>query len=152
MTKPIKILLDLDGVLITNPAWKPDEMASDGYSKFNEKCVRHFNIFIEQVELYEIWLSSSRRAVMSLREFNTIFVNRGVKASITGFTPFHGSISRRTEIETFAEGLNEKELLIIDDDSSLQDLPQRLKERWIATNLFQGFTAKSMEHALNLLD
>jgi len=34
------LILDLDGVLITTPSWKADEMDADGYSKFNENCIK----------------------------------------------------------------------------------------------------------------
>jgi len=152
MTKPIKILLDLDGVLITNLAWKADEMANDGYSKFNDKCVRCFNSLIERIDSFELWLSSSRRKVMSLEEFNVIFENRGIATFLTGFVPVpKDDISRRAEVEAFARARKETELLIIDDDSSLQGLSPGLKSRWIATNPFQGFTEENMRSALKLI-
>ena len=37
------ILLDLDGVLITTPNWKPDEIHCDGYSVFNKVAVANLN-------------------------------------------------------------------------------------------------------------
>ena len=37
------ILLDLDGVLITTPPWKQDELHDDGYSNFNYLAVDNLN-------------------------------------------------------------------------------------------------------------
>jgi len=44
----ITLILDLDGVLITTPIWKADEIDSDGYSKFNMNCVQNLNKLLIQ--------------------------------------------------------------------------------------------------------
>ncbi len=67
--KRIKLILDLDGVLITTPLWKADEMDSDGYSKFNQSCIDNLNELLSLAD-FDIWLSSTRRTVKSIEEFN----------------------------------------------------------------------------------
>jgi histidinol phosphatase-like enzyme len=49
MNNALVLFLDLDGVLITTPAWKPDEIDSDGYSKFEQSCVDNLNQLLETV-------------------------------------------------------------------------------------------------------
>jgi hypothetical protein len=51
----MKLILDLDGVLITTPAWRVDEIDADGYSKFDMKCVSYLNTLLASYPL-EIWL------------------------------------------------------------------------------------------------
>lgn len=72
------LILDIDGVLITTPPWKADQMDTDGYSKFNHDCVENLNELLT-IEDYNIWLSSTRRMVKTLDEFNSIFEHRKIK-------------------------------------------------------------------------
>lgn len=78
------LILDLDGVLITTPQWKPDQIGLDGYSEFNINCVNNLNSLLSIVD-FEIWLSSTRRTVKSLEKFNEIFKKRNVIQNITEF-------------------------------------------------------------------
>ena len=51
------MILDIDGVLITNPPWKADQILSDRYSEFYETCVGNLNELLNVAE-FDIWLSS----------------------------------------------------------------------------------------------
>jgi len=64
--KIITLILDLDGVLITTPSWKADNIHSDGYSDFNKDCVINLNKLL-LVENFEIWLSSMRRTTKNIK-------------------------------------------------------------------------------------
>lgn len=152
VSRSIKILLDLDGVLITNPAWKADELAEDGYSAFNKHCVGQLNRFLAQIESFELWLSSTRRTAMSLSDFNKVFKSRELIAPVKGYTPvLEAGTSRRGEVESFAKTLSIDQLLIIDDDTSLHDLPKALKARWIPVNPFLGFTEECIQKGWEIL-
>lgn len=134
MTKPV-LILDLDGVLITTPIWKADEIDSDGYSKFNINCVDNLNQLLSQSD-FEIWLSSTRRTAKTLIEFNRIFENRNIESPIKGFLPEYQEFkTRKDEIIRFIEEFKISDFLIIDDDKSLNGLDEDLKKKLILTEL-----------------
>lgn len=148
MTDSKCLILDLDGVLITNPLWKADEIDTDGYSKFNSVCVSNLNQLLSIYE-FEIWLSSTRRTVKTLTEFNTIFKNRGIKNTITGFLPDYKDCKTRKEtVERFISEFKVKDFLIIDDDKSLNALHQSLKKYLVLTELTKGFNSEKLEDAI----
>lgn len=147
MTKSF-LILDLDGVLITTPMWKADEIDSDGYSKFNEDCVTNLNKFLSDYD-FEIWLSSTRRTVKSLVEFNQIFENRNIKRPISGLLPKYPECkSRKDEIARFIKESRISDFLIIDDDKSLNELDEIHKEKLILTELHKGFDMEKLELAI----
>jgi hypothetical protein len=150
MKQPI-LILDLDGVLITTPSWKPDTIAADGYSDFNKNCVAQLNKLLRTYS-FEIWLSSSRRKGQSKEFLNTVFASRGILTPITGFLPMHSDRkSRKEEVELF---LQEKQLvnfLILDDDKSLNDLESSAKSRLVLTRYLKGFDEEKLLEALGCL-
>lgn len=145
MVKKTVLILDLDGVLITTSPWKPDEIHPDGYSDFNAESVKNLNDLL-QFANFEIWLSSTRRTVKSLEEFNQIFKNRNIEGEIIGFLPSHKHrLSRREEIEYFIEQRKLVDYLIIDDDKSLNGLVD--KSRLVLTELLVGFNREKLIEA-----
>ena len=142
------LILDLDGVLITTPSWKPDPLNSDGYSDFQKSAVGNLNQLLDSAE-FEIWLSSSRRTQKSLMEFNNIFANRGINQVINGFLPeLPVKSSRLDEIQNFLGTLNSSNYLIIDDDKTLGDLKPKQKNSWIQTEPLIGFNQEKLSEAL----
>lgn len=148
----VTIILDLDGVLITTPSWKADELDSDGYSKFNESCVENFNTLLERIDA-KIWLSSTRRTKKTLSEFNLIFKHRKIIKQIDGFIPeFDDCVSRKEEILKFIDIQQPKNYLIIDDDKSLNDLHLEMKQRLVLTELLKGFGKEELKKAITLIE
>ena len=142
------LILDLDGVLITTPIWKADEIDTDRYSKFNMNCVDNLNKLLEQSD-FEIWLSSTRRTVKTLTEFNRIFENRNIKKEINGFLPVYQECNtRKDEIIQFIEEFKISDFLIIDDDKSLNGLNENYKEKLILTEFQKGFDAEKFQLAI----
>lgn len=142
------ILLDLDGVLITTPPWRPDKMHDDGYSDFNMECVAHLNQLSRTVEA-NWWLSSTRRAGKTEEEFRTIFSNRQLNIELKGFLPIQETLTmRKTEVDQFLDKMRPKNYLIIDDDSSLNGLENSRKQQWIRTDPLIGFNNSTLELAL----
>ena len=145
------LILDLDGVLITTPSWKSDEIDSDGYSKFNEKCVENLNKLLS-LSQFEIWLSSTRRTMKTLDEFNLIFANRNIKQKIQGFLPeYKACKNRREEIELFIEEFCVSNFLIIDDDKSLNGLSFGYKKKLISTKLQKGFNGEKFMEVIEMI-
>ncbi len=143
------LILDLDGVLITNPSWKADRIHSDGYSEFNESCVENLNRLLTLAE-FDIWLSSTRRTVKTMNEFNLIFKNRGIKKDIVGFLPEYADCrNRKEEIQKFITEFKASDFLIIDDDKSLNGLKSKIKESLILTELTKGFNSEKLKEAID---
>lgn len=142
------LILDLDGVLITTPLWKADEIELDGYSSFNKECVKNLNVLISSSD-FEIWLSSTRRKQKSIADFNRIFELRNIQQPIFDYLPeYKDCKSRRQEIEKF---LSEKEplnFLIIDDDKSLNELPETIKAKLVLTEIMKGFNEEKLNEAV----
>ncbi len=146
------LILDLDGVLITTPSWKPDEIDFDNYSKFNSFCVENLNIILQNYD-FEIWISSSRRINNSIDEMNEIFFNRNINKKINGFLPIlEFKTPRNIEIESFLKSQEYNSILILDDDTSLQNFPNKLKIRWIQTVPLMGLNETKLNECLNLLN
>jgi hypothetical protein len=142
------IILDLDGVLITTPPWKPDTIHTDGYSDFNQDCVVEFNRLLTEFDA-EIWLSSSRRSNKTVAEFNTIFANRGITRKISGYVPdgAQGS-SRLVQLNAFWDHEPILHFLILDDDTTLNGLAENRKLCWIQTLPLIGFRESHRIEAL----
>jgi hypothetical protein len=142
------LILDLDGVLITTPSWKADEMDSDGYSKFNRNCVANLNELLSKFD-FEIWLSSSRRTNKTLSDFNQIFKHRKIQQSISGYLPAYSNCtSRKEEILKFIEEFKFNNFLIIDDDKSLNGLDKSVKQKLILTEMHKGFNIEQLNLAI----
>lgn len=140
---PIALLLDLDGVLITTPAWRANELAADGYAVFDAQAVACLKELLA-VANFELWLSSSRRKGKSLEEFQAIFEARGI-AALTGLLPVYpSSFSRKEELQAFIPSLQGQDLLIIDDDKSLNGLAPAYKKRLVLTQYHQGFREEQL--------
>lgn len=144
------LILDIDGVLITNPPWISDEIDKDGYSKFNKNCVENLNELLRNGK-FEIWLSSSRRKAKTISELNEIFKKRGIIKPIVGFIPITGRVSRKEEISEFIQYLNIRKFLIIDDDKSLNRLNPEYKKNLILTSNIKGFDESKLKDALGFL-
>ncbi len=146
------IILDLDGVLITTPTWKADEMDFDGYSAFNKKCVENFNVLTQNLDC-ELWLSSTRRMNKTLQEFRKIFSNRNLKKEITGFlSTTDYQTPRIKEIESFLKDEAIDNFLILDDDSSLHNLEEKYKKFWVQASLLVGFNSEKLEKAKQIIE
>ncbi len=146
MKNPV-LLLDLDGVLITTPPWKADEIHSDGYSAFNINCVNNLNVLLTELN-FDIWLSSTRRTQKTITEFNRIFTNRGIIKPITSFVPvFQDCKNRREELMRFLDENKISNFLI----KSLNNLPDNMKQNLISTELLKGFDIEKLELSLQII-
>jgi hypothetical protein len=149
MSKNI-LLLDLDGVLITTPGWKSDEIAADGYSAFNAKMVSNLNVLLSN-NLMDIWLISSRRKGVAKERMNYFFANRGVCQTIEEYVPiFEDHLSRKSEVDRFVEAVPFDNMLILDDDSSLRGLNDNIKKNWVEINSLKGFNKECLATAMNI--
>ena len=137
------ILLDLDGVLITTPNWKADDIHIDGYSDFDDECVQRLNALVKETG-YDIVLSSDRRRGAGIEKMNERFKARGVEKPIIAYVPDYNEgttnvwLNRREEIEMFLLEFKPDHYLILDDDKSLCDASKEIKSNWIQTYMHLG--------------
>lgn len=136
----MKLFLDIDGVLVHANPMKKVEFDDDGFYKFNSEAVSVLNKL--SIDNVEIILSSSHRHRFTLSKWKTIFKKRGVH--FDKFSIIKSDItykdSRRIEIENWIRLKRYKpsEVLIIDDDKSLNGLEIDFKNRLILTNPYFG--------------
>lgn len=138
----MKIFLDIDGVMVhANPSRKL-EFDNDGFYTFNIVAVDILNYIIRVNEGDELILSTSHRFRFTLIEWKQIFEIRGIhpkKISIVDL-PLHNRNTRKTEIINWINICNFRsdDIIIIDDDKSLNGLPENLKKRLVLTNSYTG--------------
>jgi hypothetical protein len=148
------IFLDIDGVLCTQPPWKPDVIATDGYSEFNPACVQNLNALVAQTGA-QVILTSSRRMTKTVVEFQAILRRRGFQGHIIGkvddATEPNG-LSRASEIEGWLQRHGEPpRYVILDDDSRLAELPEHYRIHWVRTSYHRGFDAAALAAAVAIL-
>ncbi|MCT3647185.1 hypothetical protein HZQ44_03245 [Elizabethkingia anophelis] len=136
----MKLFLDIDGVMVHANPHKQVEMEDDGFYKFNHKAVDAINS-VDHTNI-ELVLSTSHRFRFNLSQWKHIFNKRGIrfdKVSIINQDLNH-KYSRKTEIEKWIADhhINSNDVIIIDDDKSLNALPENLKKRLILTNPYTG--------------
>ena len=146
MDSTFTLFLDLDGVLITTPIWKPDEIDSDGYSKFEKSCVENLNKLLS-IATFEICLTSSRRKMKTLNEFNSIFKNRSIDLAIKSFLPVSDQkTTRKDAIQAYIKTKGLQRYLVIDDDKSLSDWDD--ENTLVQTAYHQGFNTTKLLEAI----
>ena len=143
------VFLDIDGVMVHANPHRKVELENDGFYKFNDIAVN-----ILKSTLYstkdEIVLSTSHRFKYDISEWKEIFHRRGLKfknihildvyETSDNINNTYPRVSRKTEIFSYItiRNIKTEDVVIIDDDKSLNDLPSILKERLVLTNPYLG--------------
>ncbi|WP_437921614.1 CPCC family cysteine-rich protein [Sphingobacterium sp. LRF_L2] len=148
------ILLDIDGVLETTPTWRRVEILSDGFMKLNEKALENLSILLKRTNASVI-LTTTHRINYDEEKWKAIFRLRGVNfetiSKINNKTELSQLLDRGTEIKEWVENKEEENYVIIDDDQSINALPDYIKERWVTTRPSIGFDKEALEKALLIL-
>ncbi|MBL7706059.1 MAG: hypothetical protein JNM21_10995 [Taibaiella sp.] len=137
------LLLDIDGVLETSPAWKTPRLLEDGFYQFNVEAQENLKAIIAQFQP-EIILTTTHRVNYTLEQWRQIFQARGMNiAKISKINDAGNSTElrkRNQEIEAWFYKNTGIDFLILDDDTSLYELPLVIKERWIRIDPLLGIT------------
>jgi len=149
------ILLDIDGVLVTTPAWQQVELLPDGFMKFNERAVECLLTLFKATNA-SIVLSTTHRISFDIPTWQSIFKARGlpfeVISKLNDKTHISQLRSRGAEIEEWVNRVGHTEnYVIIDDDRSVAALPQSITSRWVATSPLIGFDKYGLTKALQIL-
>lgn len=143
----MKFFLDIDGVMVHANPHKRVEFDEDGFYKFNSVAVETLNSVINQNGDDELILSTSHRFRFTVMEWEIMLNRRGIfakKISILNL-PLAGRLTRKAEIMNWISerNLSPGDIVIIDDDKSLNDLPAPLKKRLVLTNPYTGLNGSS---------
>ena len=149
------ILLDIDGVLVTTPAWRPVELQADGFLKFNEIASKNLAQIIA-VTNASIILTSTHRINYSIKEWHKLLETRGIFPSsiskVDDKTAIAEMENRATEIRKWVENYQDKEaFVIIDDDLSINGLPEEIKDRCVLTKPMIGLDEEAKNKVLQIL-
>lgn len=134
----MKVFLDIDGVMVHANPHKTVELEEDGFYRFAYHAVSAFNC----IKNPDIILSTSHRHRFSISMWEDIFEKRGIHFKSISIITTESShkISRKEEIFRWIELNHYKpnQFIIIDDDKSLNGLPEKIKERLVLTSPYTG--------------
>lgn len=150
--------LDIDGVMVHANPHRQVEQAIDGFYVFSSAAVETFNtIFIAKED--QVILSTSHRFKYSREEWKKLFADRGIQ--IDSLALLEGVVqkidhryTRKDEIlgHIACQNIRPEQMIIIDDDKSLNDLPQVLKSRLVLTTSYIGLAETDLPNLKNILN
>lgn len=145
------ILLDIDGVMVPTTSWKPTEILSDGFANFSIKAVNTLQTIINSTGA-NILLTTSHKSRYSNSEWEKIFKTRGIIANIDSLEPNNDNLNRKEEIlRWFTKTTILESFVILDDDKSLNGLPELIKNKTIVTSGTVGLINEQAEVAIDIL-
>ena len=150
--KEMFLFLDIDGVMVPAKGWAKPELLNDGFAAFSDKAVRALQSLIFEDTI--IMLTSSHKSNYTIDEWKEIFKKRNIL--IDKFELLARNIEnldRKNEIEKWFKA-NQKsaqeDFLIVDDDKSLNALPEHLKKNLILTSPLVGLTMETLKNAKDI--
>jgi hypothetical protein len=145
------IFLDIDGVMVPAKGWQRPELLSDGFPVFSLNAVNALKKLITKGTT--IILTTSHKSRYNLKEWKAIFSKRGLNNfKLEKLNENIDNLNRKEEvINWFASNKLPTDFIIIDDDTSLNDLPLYLKEKLILTKPLIGLNERDIEGLAYLL-
>lgn len=145
------LLLDIDGVMVHASPWKKIDSLDDGFYEFMPRAVEGLRRIISETGA-SVVLTSSHKSRFSLPEWKKIFTKRGIEANILKLEDNPQFLSRKDEILRWKlNNAQFEDYAILDDDSSLHDLPASIKQRVVFTQGFVGLKDENVNNAIALL-
>ena len=144
--------LDIDGVMVPAKGWKSPEFLDDGFPAFSNKAINVLQSLIS--EDVTVILTTSHKSKFSIEEWKKIFKNRGINIEKLKTLPENfNNLSRKDEIVNWFNFNNvDESFVIIDDDKSLNELPDLLKENLIQTSSYIGLTEEHFAAIKSIFD
>lgn len=139
------IFLDIDGVMVPAKNWQRPELLSDGFPTFSSKAVNTLKKIINKDTT--VILTTSHKSKYNVNEWVAIFSRRGLRfKKLDKLIDNLDNLNRKDEIlRWFASNKLPNDFLIIDDDSSLNDLPVNIKKNLILTRPLIGLSESDIE-------
>ena len=138
--------------MVPSNSWKRPEILADDFPAFIPQAVYGLQRIISETNA-AIVLTTSHKSKYSVAQWVDIFDLRGIKVDgITRLPENTANLSRKDEISLwFSNSDIHDTFVIIDDDTSLNDLPGFLKDRLILTSGSIGLTAALADQAIAFL-
>jgi 16S rRNA C1402 (ribose-2'-O) methylase RsmI len=146
------ILLDIDGVMVPCNSWKKPEFLNDGFPAFSTRATQALQKIISETSA-DILLTTSHKNIYTLEEWKSMFNERGLKLTNINRLPENTNNSSRKEeiMNWFTSNKIEEDFIIIDDDKTLNALPENLKSKLVQTNSSLGLTDELADEALKII-
>ena len=142
----MKLLLDIDGVMVPASPWKRPDFLSDNFPVFSNKATKALQRILQETHATVV-LTTSHKSTYSISEWIDLFKRRGIKLHSLDRLPENTSHQNRRE--EILNWLNEQDTLetylILDDDKSLNDLPINIKKNLLQTSSMIGLTEEIVE-------
>ncbi|MFN3641007.1 MAG: HAD domain-containing protein [Flavobacterium sp.] len=144
------LYLDIDGVMVPANSWRKPEILEDGFPEFSSNAVRSLDRIITSSSA-NIVLTTSHKYKYTLKEWNNIFKRRNINVNkITRLPKNSNNLNRKDELlHWFSTKNSNEKFIIIDDDKSLNGLPDFLKSKLIQTSCSVGLTESLADEALD---
>lgn len=146
------ILLDIDGVMVPANSWKRPEILEDNFMNFSIQATKALEKIISSTSA-DILLTTSHKDTFSLNQWKKIFENRNINIRKIGKLPKNiNNLNRKDEVlDWFTSNNIAQNFIIIDDDKSLNSLPDFLKNRLVQTSATVGLTDFLADEAIRKL-
>lgn len=145
------ILLDIDGVMVPGNSWRPVEFLNDGFMKFSDKAVISLKKIISETNA-TIVLTTSHKSKFTITQWENIFSNRNLNVPIKKLNNSIDNLSRKDEIlDWFNNRTIQENFVIIDDDKTLNGLPENIKAKCVLTSSLIGLDEYKAFDAINIL-
>lgn len=145
------ILLDIDGVMVPATSWKRPEFENDGFPKFSRKSIVSLRKIISETGA-DILLTTSHKSSYSITQWKNIFSARGIEnIKIKRLNANRNHLNRREEIMKWVDKERENSFVIIDDDKTLNKLPDNIKSKLVQTSATVGLNEELADSAIRIL-
>ena len=141
------ILLDFDGVMVKNQPWRKVELHEDGFYSFDRSDIDNLKRIILETGS-TITLTTSHKKKFTLEEWKDIFKRRGLEVDLFMVSEFDKRID---EINNWYQKNQNIDFVILDDDKTLMDLTDKIKDRLILTDSGIGLNKEKTEIAIKIL-
>ena len=147
------IYLDIDGVMVPASSWRKLEILEDGFPEFSLRATDALNKIISASNA-DIILTTSHKHTFTIEGWLEIFQRRNISVNKVSRLPENTrNLSRKQELlEWFTPENSTEDFIIIDDDKSLNGLPEILKNRLIQTSGSVGLTDYLADEALVIIN
>jgi hypothetical protein len=145
------ILLDIDGVMVPATSWRPSEILADGFANFSNRSISSLQKIISDTGA-TILLTTTHKSRYSNSEWEEIFKTRGINAVINTLEDNTDGLNRKEEIlRWFNTTKTSENFVILDDDKSINGLPEYIKDKVVLTSATVGLVAEHAESAIEIL-
>ncbi len=131
--------------MVPAKGWKSPELLADGFSAFSAKATSVLKRLISDETT--IMLTTSHKSSYTVEEWKNMFSTRGIPVQkLKSLEPNHANLSRAEELLAwFKTNSPNEHFVIIDDDKSLNALPDFLKKNLVLTSPLVGLTDEHLE-------